>query len=35
MSLIDIEHMLEMRFNLYKKVIFNHGIAKQILYLKV
>ena len=28
MSLIDIEHMLEMRFKLYKKVIFNHGIAK-------
>ncbi|MGB5791664.1 hypothetical protein, partial [Poseidonibacter sp.] len=28
MALIDIEHMLEMRFNLYKKVIFNHGIAK-------
>ncbi|WP_228135451.1 HD domain-containing protein [Halarcobacter anaerophilus] len=28
MGLIDIEHMLEMRFNLYKKVIFNHGIAK-------
>ncbi len=28
MCLIDIEHMLEMRFNLYKKVIFNHGIAK-------
>ena len=28
MSLIDIEHMLEMRFNLYKKVIFNYGIAK-------
>ncbi|WP_228156447.1 HD domain-containing protein [Arcobacter caeni] len=28
MSLIDIEHMLEMRFNLYKKVLFNHGIAK-------
>ncbi|MCP4970489.1 MAG: HD domain-containing protein [Arcobacter sp.] len=28
MSLIDIEHMLEMRFNLYKKVIYNHGIAK-------
>ncbi|WP_228201889.1 hypothetical protein [Arcobacter venerupis] len=28
MSLIDLEHMLEMRFNLYKKVIFNHGIAK-------
>jgi len=27
-SLIDIEHMLEMRFNLYKKVIFNEGIAK-------
>ncbi|MDX4057220.1 HD domain-containing protein, partial [Aliarcobacter skirrowii] len=27
-SLIDIEHMLEMRFNLYKKVIFNDGIAK-------
>ena len=28
MSLIDIEHMLEMRFNLYKKVIYNFGIAK-------
>ncbi len=28
MALIDIEHMLEMRFNLYKKVIYNHGIAK-------
>ncbi|PHO12357.1 hypothetical protein CPG38_08405 [Malaciobacter marinus] len=28
MSLIDIEHMLELRFNLYKKVIYNHGIAK-------
>ncbi len=28
MGLIDIEHMLEMRFNLYKKVIFNYGIAK-------
>jgi len=28
MCLIDIEHMLEMQFNLYKKVIFNHGIAK-------
>jgi len=28
MGLIDIEHMLEMRFNLYKKIIFNHGIAK-------
>lgn len=28
MGLIDIEHMLEMRFNLYKKVIYNHGIAK-------
>ena len=27
-SLIDIEHMLEMRFNLYKKVIYNHNIAK-------
>lgn len=28
MAQIDIEHMLEMRFNLYKKVIYNHGIAK-------
>jgi HD superfamily phosphohydrolase len=28
MALYDIEHMLEMRFNLYKKVIFNYGIAK-------
>ena len=28
MGLIDIEHLLEMRFNLYKKVIYNHGIAK-------
>lgn len=28
MGVIDIEHLLEMRFNLYKKVIFNHGIAK-------
>jgi len=27
-GLIDIEHMLEMRFNLYKKVIYNHRIAK-------
>jgi len=26
-ELIDIEHMLEMRFNLYKKVIFNHKIS--------
>lgn len=28
MGLIDIEHMLEMRFNLYKKIIYNFGIAK-------
>ena len=28
MGLIDIEHMLEMRFNLYKKVIYNYAIAK-------
>lgn len=28
MGLLDIEHMLEMRFNLYKKIIFNYGIAK-------
>lgn len=28
MGLIDIEHLLEMRFNLYKKVIYNFGIAK-------
>ncbi|MGB5866651.1 MAG: hypothetical protein WBG69_02145 [Arcobacteraceae bacterium] len=27
-GLIDIEHMIEMRFNLYKKVIYNHRIAK-------
>ncbi|MDY0122715.1 hypothetical protein [Sulfurimonas sp.] len=39
-AILDIEHMLEMRFNLYKKVIFNHEIAKKdamlenlILYL--
>lgn len=28
-AILDIEHMLEMRFNLYKKVIFNHQIAKK------
>lgn len=28
-AVLDIEHMLEMRFNLYKKVIFNHSIAKK------
>ena len=28
MGLIDIEHLLEMRFNLYKKIIFNYAIAK-------
>lgn len=28
-AILDIEHMLEMRFNLYKKVIFNHEIAKK------
>lgn len=28
MAQIDIEHMLDMRFNLYKKIIYNHGIAK-------
>lgn len=28
-TILDIEHMLEMRFNLYKKVIFNHQIAKK------
>lgn len=28
MALLDIEHLLEMRFNLYKKIIFNDGIAK-------
>ena len=27
-GLIDIEHMLEMRFNLYKKVIYSSDIAK-------
>lgn len=27
-ALIDIEHILEMRFNLYKKVIYNHSISK-------
>ncbi len=34
MGLIDIEHMLEMRFNLYKKVIFNYGIAKTDVLLE-
>ena len=29
MALIDIEHMLEMRFNLYKKVIYNFNISKK------
>lgn len=28
MGLIDIEHLLEMRFNLYKKIIHNYAIAK-------
>ncbi|MDY0328275.1 MAG: hypothetical protein RBR07_08520 [Arcobacteraceae bacterium] len=28
-AILDIEHMLEMRFNLYKKVIFHHQIAKK------
>lgn len=28
-AILDIEHMLEMRFNLYKKVIFHHKIAKK------
>ncbi|MDP2893745.1 MAG: HD domain-containing protein [Sulfurimonas sp.] len=28
-AILDVEHMLEMRFNLYKKVIFNHQIAKK------
>ncbi|MGM0624107.1 MAG: hypothetical protein ACQESH_08845 [Campylobacterota bacterium] len=28
-AILDIEHMLEMRFNLYKKVIFNHELAKK------
>jgi len=27
-GLLDIEHMLEMRFNLYKKLIYNHKIAR-------
>lgn len=27
-GLLDIEHMLEMRFNLYKKIIYNHKIAR-------
>jgi len=27
-GLLDIEHMLEMRFNLYKKIIYNHEIAR-------
>ena len=26
-ELIDIEHMIEMRFNLYKKIIYNHKIS--------
>ena len=28
-AILDIEHTLEMRFNLYKKVIFNHELAKK------
>ncbi|WP_228283379.1 HD domain-containing protein [Arcobacter sp. FWKO B] len=28
-AILDIEHMLEMRFNLYKKVIFHHQIARK------
>ena len=27
-EIIDIEHMLELRFNLYKKVIYSHKIAR-------
>mgnify|MGYP000899847015 FL=1 len=29
MALMDIEHMLEMRFNLYKKIIYNFNISKK------
>ncbi len=29
MALLDIEHMLEMRFNLYKKIIYNFNISKK------
>ena len=31
-AILDIEHMLEMRFNLYKKVIFNHEFEKKQRY---
>lgn len=31
---IDIEHMLEMRFNLYKKIIYNHKIAATDTHLE-
>lgn len=31
---IDIEHMLEMRFNLYKKIIFNHKISATDTHLE-
>jgi len=29
MALMDIEHMIEMRFNLYKKIIYNFNISKK------
>ena len=33
-EIIDIEHMLEMRFNLYKKIIFNNKIAATDTHLE-
>ncbi len=33
-EIIDIEHMLEMRFNLYKKIIFNHKITATDTHLE-
>ena len=34
MALMDIEHMLEMRFNLYKKIIYNFNISKKDVLLE-
>ncbi len=33
-EIIDLEHMLEMRFNLYKKIIFNHKITATDTHLE-
>ncbi|MBD3841504.1 MAG: hypothetical protein IE909_06395 [Campylobacterales bacterium] len=33
-SIVDVEHMLQMRFDLYKKVIYNHQIAASDTHLE-